>query len=181
MKWSNSVADWKLVKSSQKLMLPPLWAYDLGIVSSKAVTHPTICRAKPCLSSMITWQVFYSRWYRFRTSLQPYLKHHLLHDGHVSYIMDTPPPPILWTHLICDWPTSYILDILSLWWSYLLYDGHPSSKWTDLNPVYHALHTSFMVYTGHTSSVRGTPVIWWTHFSHDGHTSYLMDTPPWWT
>ena len=32
--------------------------------SSKAVTHPTISRAQPCLTSLISWRAFYSRWYR---------------------------------------------------------------------------------------------------------------------
>ena len=38
---------------------------DLGIESSQAVTDPTICGAKPCLTSMITWQALYTRPYRF--------------------------------------------------------------------------------------------------------------------
>ena len=38
---------------------------DLGIKSSQAVTHPTICGAKPCLTSMITWQALYPRPFSF--------------------------------------------------------------------------------------------------------------------
>ena len=38
---------------------------DLGIKSSQAVTHPTVCGAKPCLTSMITWQALYPRPYSF--------------------------------------------------------------------------------------------------------------------
>ena len=38
---------------------------DLGIESFQAVTHPTICGVKPCLTSMITWQALYPRPYSF--------------------------------------------------------------------------------------------------------------------
>ena len=40
----------------------------LGIESSQAVTDPTICDAKFCLTSMITWQVLYPRSYSFSLS-----------------------------------------------------------------------------------------------------------------
>ena len=36
----------------------------LWIESSKAITHPTFCGAKPYLTSMITWQAVYSYSYR---------------------------------------------------------------------------------------------------------------------
>ena len=38
---------------------------DLGIESSQAVTHPTICGAKPCLTIIITCQALYPRSYSF--------------------------------------------------------------------------------------------------------------------
>ena len=50
-------------RCSSELPLDGAAQNGLGIESSQAVTHPTLCRAKPCLTSMITWQTGYSRWY----------------------------------------------------------------------------------------------------------------------